>query len=497
MSLVKKLAGETAIYGLSHILTRVLFFMVFAVYLTRTIPQEEYGIYADMYSYSTILLTILTFRMDTAFFRFGSNNKDANSVFTTTMIPVLLICVATLVLILPNAEHIARFLHYENSVHYITWFAWILCFDALAAMVFAKLRLESRPVRFLIYKVINVITIVALVFFLMEFLPRWAPDLMSYLDTNLGIDRKIDYVFLANLVASLVVLLAMIPEISFSGAIDKSLIKRMFAYAIPLVFVSIAANVNQAFAAPIQKFFLSKDVLENLPQVGVYAAAAKLAILLNLFTTAFNYAAEPFFFNHAHKENSREVYGQVALAFTIFSCLVTLGIVFNLDLLILILGEEYRSGQHIVPILLMAYIFLGLYYNVGIWFKLSDKTIYGAFISAIGMVITLVVSISLLPQIGTVASAYAALICYAVMVLIGYVLGQKHYPIHYDVGRIGFYLLITAGLILMARYIIRPTVDGMFPYLAVMAFIWLGFLYYVYRTDYKKIMSIQLKKSNQ
>lgn len=487
MSLVKKLAGETAIYGLSHIFSRVLFFLVFTVYLTRKLPEAEYGIYADMYSYSALLLVLLSFRMDTAFFRFGSQSKDSRTVFSNALFPVIVVSILLLIIMIMSSPYIGGLMGYSNAAHYVRWFAYILVFDALGSMVYAKLRLESRPFRFLVYRLINVVLIVVFVLLFLEYLPRYHPDVLKDIGERIGVVRSIDYVFYSNLIASLVTFLLMIPEIKLSRRMDFSMIGKMLKYSWPLVLVAIAGSINQAFAAPIQKYFLGADVLDNLPQVGVYAAAAKLAILLNLFTTAFNYAAEPFFFNNASHKDSRQVYGKVALAFTIFACLVTLGIVFNLDILIHLIG--YQEGRAVVPILLMAYVFLGIYYNIGIWYKLSDKTIYGAFISFIGAIITLLVSILLLPKIGTIASAIAALTCYVVMVLLGYMLGQKHYPIDYPVGKMVKYILITVLLIALAE-IMRSYISSTFIYIAVFAVVFGLLVFYVYKKDYKEIISM-------
>jgi len=413
MSLLKKLAGQTAIYGLSHIISRVLLFVVFTVYLTRTVGESEYGIYADMYSYATVILTILVFRMDTAMFRFGRDKEDAQKVFNTGFIGVLVFSLLTLLVLLPLVDPLAKLLQYNESPHYIRWFAYFLVLDALAAMVFARLRLQNRPIRFVAYKLLNILLTVIFVFFFLEIMPKQFPSSYDTLTTFLGITRRIDFVFFTNLIASGVVLFAMIPEFSsFRFSFDKELFKKMGWYALPLVFVGIAGNINQAFAAPLQRAFLGEDVMANLANVGVYAAAAKLAILLNLFTTAFNYAAEPFFFNNSDNKDSLKIYGKVALAFTIVACFAALALIFYIDVITLLLGEKYKSGINVVPILLFAYIFLGLYYNVSIWYKLKDKTYIGAYISILGAIVTIVVSILLLPKLGTIASAWAALSCY-------------------------------------------------------------------------------------
>ncbi len=487
MSMIKKLAGETAIYGLSHILSRVLLFVIFTFYLTRRLGSTEYGIYSDMYSYVTVILTILVFRMDTALFRYGSRG-DIQKVFNTGFIAVLGFCVIILLILLPFVDQFAAVLEYDESPHYIRWFAYILVLDAIAALVFARLRLQSRPIRFVIYKMINVGLTVIFVIAFLEFIPKYFPDLFEKLNHTLGVTRQIDYVFFSNLLASGAVLIAMIPEFrSFRFSFDTGLFKKMFWYSLPLVAVGIAGNVNQAFAAPLQKIFLGEETFANLGDVGIYGAAAKLAILLNLFTTAFNYAAEPFFFNNVDKKDSIKVYGKVALAFTIVACLVTLGLIFYLDVVILLLGDSYRSGASVVPILLFAYIFLGLYYNVSIWYKLKDKTHIGAVISFMGMFITLVVSIGLLPVIGYIASAWAALGCYVAMVVVGYFVGQKYYPIVYPVKTILTYIVATA-LISWSVLTLREQMELGALYFAIVTAVIVLCVFIVYKKEWKKIL---------
>lgn len=487
MSLLKKLAGQTAIYGLSHIISRVLLFVVFTVYLTRTVGETEYGIYADMYSYATVILTILVFRLDTAMFRFGRDKKDAQKVFNTGFVGVLVFCLISLLILIPLVKPISELLKYNESPHYIRWFAYFLVLDALAALVFARLRLQDRPVRFVFYKLLNIGVTVVFVLFFLEFMPRYFPESYASLNEYLGITRKIDFVFFTNLIASGAVLLAMLPEFaSFRFSFDFSLFKKMSWYALPLVFVGIAGNINQAFAAPLQRAFLGQGVLDNLANVGVYAAAGKLAILLNLFTTAFNYAAEPFFFNNSDNRDALKVYGKVALAFTVVACLATLGLIFYIDVITLLLGEKYKSGINVVPILLFAYVFLGLYYNVSIWYKLKDKTHIGAFISFVGAFVTIVVSIVLLPQYGTIASAWAALACYITMVVMGYFIGQKYYPVDYPVVRILSYIFITLVLSLIALYL-RTVLGSGVIYFVTVTISLLGFAWTVFKLEWGKL----------
>ncbi len=488
MSFVKKLAGETVIYGLSSILPRIIHYLFFTIYITyRFDDTMQYGIYNDLYAYSTIILVIFLFRMDTAFFRFGSRDDDQEKVFGTSLIPVMGIALVGVTVMYFNSGTIARWIEYEHGGYYVKWFAFILGFDAIAGMIYARFRLQSRPYRFLLYKVLNIVITLALVFLFLEILPRLGIQWME-------VSEPIDYVFIANLIASAAILLLMLPElVKVKWGFDGVLWKKMLVYAFPLVIVGIAGNINQVFAAPLQKFFLGNSVQENLAVAGKYMGPAKIALLLNLFTVAFNYAAEPFFFNNVGKENSEKAYGQIMHAFTVVAGVAMMGIVCFQEIAILIIGESYRGPQEIIPILLFAYFFLGLYYNISIWYKLSDKTIYGALISVGGAIITLAVSIGFLSKVGYIASAWASLACFSFMMVVGYLLGQKHYPISYPVNRIlkliGLYAVIMIGSIL-----VKGTINSVLGSLGIGGLLFLGFIVLIYFME--KTTIIGYLKSN-
>lgn len=455
MSLVKQLAGETAIYGISHILTRVLHFVAFTTYLTYKFEEQgNFGIYTDLYAYATILLVFFSYRMDTAFFRFGSRESGIAKSFSTAFIPmVFVVCIMTFTLF-GFANAIAEVLKYPGQSYYVKWFALILAFDALASLPFARFRLEQRPVRFMLFKVFNIIITVLLVLFFLEVCPILENKGWDIIDSWFDSSRLLDYVFIANLIASFLVLILMLPEFFKSKFIvDWNLWKKMLRYSLPLVIVGIAGNFNQAFAVPLQKYLLGGTNFENLTTGGIYAAPAKLALLLNLFAVAFNYAAEPFFFRHSQQQDAKKIYGEVCKAFTIAAVFVLLVIALYIDIIKYIIGPQYHEALHIVPILLFAYLCLGLYYNFSIWYKLVDKTIYGAYISIGGAVITFFMSLFLLPEIGYIASAWAALACYAFMCIAGYLTGRRHYRIEYPLKRMALYIGMAVLLIIISNFI--------------------------------------------
>lgn len=272
----------------------------------------------------------------------------------------------------------------------------------------------------------------------------------------------------------------MIPELlrdKFSFNVD--LWKKMMVYALPLVIVGIAGSFNQTFGTPLQKYFLGEDVAANLANAGVYNATLKIALLLNLSVVAFNYAAEPFFFKNFAGRDNKEIYGLVALAFTIIGCFILLGIYLYIDIIQLIIGANYREALYLLPILLFAYLFLGLYYNFSIWYKLVDRTIIGTYISVMGATITLVISILFLAKIGYAASAWAALACYGFMAVAGLLTGKMYYPIPYPIKKISFYILITA-FILSVAYFISMQEISLFIKLLINTFLLFAFIALVF-----------------
>ncbi len=457
MSALKNLAKETVIYGMSHILPRIFHFGVMTIYLTHRFNEDtlDYGIYTELYAYATIILALMIFRMDTAYFRFGSKAKDKDEVLTTAMVPITAVSLAICLLMVVFSQDIANWLMYPEQPYYVTWFAYILGLDALTTLIYARFRLANRPIRFLFFRVANVVITIALVLVFLEILPRYFPEFRASLFELFGMKRELDFVFMSNLLASLVVALMMIPEmLKIKYSFNKELMWSVVKYSWPLVIVAIAGNICQSIASPLQKVWLGPDIEENMRMVGIYGAGAKLAILLNLFTTAFNYAAEPFFFNNAAKEKSNTIYGEVALAYTIFACITVLGTYLFIDIVMVMIGPNYREGIVVVPILLIAYVFLGLYYMVGTWYKLSDNTKIGAWVSLIGVLITFVFSWFLIPSMGIVGSAWAALATFVCMVWVCYAWGRKYYPIIYDWKSI-LGLIAFTSLIIYGSYLIR------------------------------------------
>ena len=435
MSLLRKLAGETAIYGLGSILSRVLNYILFTFYLTREFNDDpsQFGIYKDLYFYVALFLIILTFRMETTYFRYAKENRSV----VTTMSMVFLtgfsgIFLATLWFF---RVPIASAMDYPNMTSHLMLLGWVVFFDVLTAVPFASLRQQNRPWMFLCLKLGSILLNIFFVLFFIELLPGLAAHGGVWHDLFRPDDR-LYYVFLGNLLASAITFFILVPMMKKQDwQWDSGFLKRMLSYAWPLVIVGIAGVINQSSYITFQKYLLPNSLEENLTDGGVFAAAASLAILLNLFTVAFNYAAEPFFFAHKDREDAKQVYADVTLAFTIVGSLMMLCILAYIDLVQLLLGKNFRAGLQVVPVLLLSFLILGIYYNFSTWYKLADKTIYGALIAGLGAIITIALNILLIPKYEVIGSAWAALICYFLMCLASYVQGQRYFPIPYKVGR--------------------------------------------------------------
>ncbi len=459
LSLIKKLAGETAIYGIGQILPRILHYIVFSTYLTYRLNESriEYAIYTDLYAYASVLIVIFSLRLDTSFFRFASRDYPFERSYLTAFVPMVFMALLLIGLGHFFAQAIAEILGYSDKAYYVRYFSWIIALDVMLLLPFAKMRLQSKPKTFVFYKVLNILLTIVLVMFFLELTPRLDIQWLQHLGIEPYTD-DISYVFLSNLIASAVLFVLFLFRYRPTEWLpDKALLRRMVAYGWPLVIVGVAGSINQFFGVPLQKWFLGENFEQNMDQAALYGAAQKIPALLAIFTTAYNYAAEPFFFKNSEADESRKLYGDVTLFFIIAAGLLSVGLLYSMDIVQYIIGSNFREGLSIVPILLMAYLFLGVYYNVSIWYKLSDKTHFGAIIALIGMLITLFGNILLLSIMGVAASAWVALLCYSAMVTIAYVLGQRYFRIQYQTGAICMQLLFIGILLFIAPYILQFT----------------------------------------
>lgn len=444
---IKKLASQTAIYGLSSMIGRFLNFLLVPLY-TATFLPEAYGVVSVLYAYAGFFAVLLTYGMETAFFNFSRKTNNTIDVYTTATGSLMVSSAIFVLLGFVFSSQLASLIGYEGHADYIKLFALILACDALSTLPFALLRKENKAWRFAGLKLINIaINILLNLYFI-----KWGYDAFAKGDTLpfFNAETGVGYIFIANLVASAVTLVLLLPELGRAGNnINRKLLKDMFAYAWPLLLVGFAGMINEVLDRIILKYLLPEKVADE--QIGIYSAFYKLSIIITLFVQAFRFAGEPFFFEHADKSNARQTYARVMNYFT-----AVCGIVFLFTMLfvkelssIVVRSEAYYSNpdiEIIVPVLLLANIFLGIYYNLTVWYKLSEKTLLGSSVAIAGAALTILLNLLLVPVLGILGSAVTTLAAYGLMAVAAYLMGQKHYPVPYNVLKIVGYLLLALVL---------------------------------------------------
>ena len=449
MNLLKKLAGQTVIYGLSSVVGRLLNYLLVPLY-TRVFLPEQYGVVIEMYAYVAFLVVILTYGIETAFFRYSHKVKNKRTVYSTSLISLLITSTIFILVIYNSAQPISNWLQYPETPEYIKCFAFIIGLDAVTSISFAKLREMNNASRFALIRLANIFINIGLNLFFIIYCPYAIKNGLSsveFVNSVYSEEIGIGYIFIANLIASIISFLMLLPEMIKSVWIfDKILWKNMMIYALPLLIAGLAGMTNETIDRTLLKYLLPETV-NTSSELGLYGAFYKLSILMILFIQTFRFAAEPFFFAQEKEKNSRKVYADVMKYFVIITSLIFLVVTMFYEFIILFLGENYHDerGFKVVSVLLAANLLLGIYYNLSIWYKLSEKTKYGAYLSIFGAIITLVLNFILIPIIGFVGSAWATLVCYFCMVVSSYFLGRKHYKIPYPLKRIFFYL----GLVIL------------------------------------------------
>lgn len=449
MSVLKKLAGETVIYGVPSIVGRFLNWWLTPLYAWMFLP-DEFGILSNILAYVAFLQVLLTYGMETSYFRFAGRSEYPEKVFTTAMVSLGASSLLFILLVFGFAPNISSWIGYAGHQNYIIWMGMTVALDALSAIPFAKLRLDSKPVKFAILKTVNIAVSIALNIFWIYLCPKILhsnPD--SFLRFLYNPHIGIGYAFLSYLVASSVTLLLFLPDLKIAKSnYDWTLLSRMLKYGWPILVIGIAGMVN----LNLDKILLPKLLVNSanpIFQLGVYSASGKLAILMALFIQAFRFSFEPFLFSHYKNEDSKKVYAVIMKYFVILGLLIFLGVMFYMDILKYFIGSSksgYHEGIKVVPWLLMGNLFLGIFYTQSLWYKLTDQTYFGARFAMVGAIITILLNIILIPFFGYMACGYAFFAASLVMTVTSYVVGQKYFPVKYDLLGIGSYLL--AALIL-------------------------------------------------
>ena len=445
---IKKLAGQTAIYGLCSMIPRFLNYLLVPLH-TGVFETAEYGVNTEWYTYVTFLVILLVYGMETGFFSF-SRTTDKNKVYGTAFLSIITTSTLFIACAVIFSRSIAQWMDYANNREYIVWFAWILGLDAITAIPFARFRLDNKPLRFALYKLSNVVINVLLNFFFLWICPKYGDT--AWVQAIYNPEVGVGYIFLSNLIASVATILMLLPEIfRHKLYFDFGLWKRMVAYSLPLMAAGLTGNINEQIDRVLLKHRLHEIDLP-MEQLGIYGANIKIAVLMTLFIQMFRYAAEPFFFNNAKEKDSREIIAEVMKYFVIFCLFIFLGVMFYIDIIKYFINSKYWEGLDIVPVMLLSYLCLGIYYNLSIWFKLSNQTQYALMIVSIGAVISIAGNWLLIPMWGYHASAWMHLVCYTVMILITWRLGKRHYPIPYPVKRMAMYMVIALVLFALSHF---------------------------------------------
>lgn len=465
MSIAKRLASQTVVYGVSSIVGRVLNFLLTPLYTGR-FAAAAFGIVTGLFAYVSFLNVLFTYGMETAYFRFANRpGTDRRELYDRVLTLLLLSSVVLTALLMLLAPVLTALLDIPpGNERYARWMALVLGLDAVAALPFARLRLENKAVKFAGIRMANILLTVGLnLFFLVlcpdvlagEYLPGLQPLVARVYDPSIGVG----YIFLSNLAASAFTLLLLGRELlDFRPRLNLEPLRPLWQYAFPIMLMGLAGMVNEMLDRTILARWLPEGFYpgkSNLAAVGIYGACYKLSILMSLVIQAFRYAAEPFFFAQSTDKNSPRTFALVLKWFTICCAILFVGVSLNLDWIapLFLRRAEYLEGLPVVPVLLLANLFLGVYYNLSVWFKLTDKTYFGTYISFGGAALTIALNFLLIPVLGYMGSAIATLACYAMMAAVCWYLGNQHFPVPYPVGRLLAWLAVAVALVALGRWL--------------------------------------------
>ncbi len=496
---LKKLAGETAIYGVSSILGRILGF-VLVPYYTNIFSPSEYGVVTLLFSGIAFAMVIYTYRMELAYFRFGTDKSlNRGDVFNVSLSSIVITTLFFTSLFFFLAPYYADFQEIPDRLNLVYFALGILSLDVLNEIPKAKLRLDGRPIRFAIVQLSNIFVMLGLVFFFLKYCPIiLETERLSVMhnfineiyDPNFGIG----YIFLANIIASLVVFILLLPEWSnFKLLINRTLWSKMMGYSLPMVIVGISFVINEMFDRNFMVKLLPGTIEENQTQLGVYGANYKLAMILALFTQAFRFGAEPFFFKQKDKKEAYQSYADVAKYFFIIGIVGFLFITLYLDFFkqIFLRQETYWVGISVVPILLIANLFSGMYYNFSVCYKISDRTMFGAYISVTGAIVTILLNLWWIPIFGYHGSAWATVICYGLMMILSYLFGRKYLPMPYQIGKMLGFLILGIGTYLLSVWINNILQTNQFTYFGIntiLFFLFIGIIWMIEGDELKKAL---------
>lgn len=485
MNPLKKLAGQTAIYGVGTILARVLNYFLTPLY-TSIFAPAIFAQYNKAYAYIAILLVILTFGMETALFNFCQKKEDKPMVFSTIMASILTSTALFWVVIFSFAPSLAVLMKYPGHADYVQWLGLIIGLDAISAIPMAWLRQQNRPKIFTGITLINILVNIGLnIFWLVYCRSLFLEGKIvegSFLDKVYNHDIGVGYIFISNLIASLIKMICCFPiMVKIPFRFNKSLLKEMLIYSLPLVISGLGFIINERLDILLLERFLPLPEEEANTQIGIYGGCYKLAILMSLFIQAYRFAAEPFFFSQLKEKEPKKTYAKVMTYFVILCCFLYVVVNVYLDIFkYFIANEDFWTGLKIVPIIMMANLFLGIYVNLSMWYKLSGQTMFGVWFSVIGATITVILNIIFIPTYGYMASAWTTLAAYFVMSMLSYFTGRKHYPIPYNIKKIFTLIFISIAIAFVSMQV---PFDNIIVRLAINTALLGFFLFVVYNID--------------
>ena len=492
MSVLKKLAGETVIYGLPSIVGRFLNWWLTPLYTWIFVPAE-FGILSNILAYVAFFQVILTYGMETSYFRYASRSEKPEKIFSTSMVSIGVTSVVFIIVIVLFSENIASWIGYKGHQNYIVWMGMTVAFDALCSIPFAKLRLQSKTMRFSIFKLINIGLSILLNVFWIYLCPKILASnpnsIVHYLyDEKIGIG----YAFISYFVASFVTFLLFIPDFKIKrGDFEFKILKQLLKYGWPILIIGIAGMVN----LNIDKILLPKFTkIDPIGELGIYSASSKLAILMALFIQAFRFSFEPFLFSHYKNEDSKRVYAVIMKYFVILGLTILLGVIFYMDIFKYFIGSTkmgYHEGIKVVPWLLLGNLLLGVFYTQSLWYKLTDQTYFGARFAIFGAIITIILNVTLIPLFGYMACGYTFFIASLFMTVLSYVVGQKYFPIKYDLKRIGAYFLVSIILYTTAKYIVFGNFYLRNLFHTFLFFIFFFFIWFKEKSDLKNLIKFK------
>ncbi len=484
MAPLQKLFRQTFIYGLATVLPRVLSVFLLPLYTTVFEQASGYGQYINIYSWIAIFNVFLAYGMETAFFRFYHFAEKKKSVISTSLISLLASSILFFLIALLFKDHIAVWTNIRSD--FIKFTVYILVLDALAIIPFALLRANEKPMNYAWIKTLNVAINLGMNVFFLLILPKVAGNSDSFFTSIHRENFEIQYIFISNIMASAITLLIVSPTyVKTPYVFDRVLWKKMLKYAFPVLIAGIAFTINEV----VDKILLTEMVSES--EAGKYGACYKLALFMTLFGTAFRLGVEPFFFSQAKEENPQRTYAQITNYFVIIGSLILLFVVVYIEVLakLLIRNSAYWEALEIVPIILLASFCLGIYHNLSVWYKITDRTKFGAFISSVGALLTLVINFALIPKMGYMASALATLVAYGSMMSLSYYFGKKYYPIPYNMRKIAFYGGLSVLFSVLSFYVFnRNLIAG--------SLLLLLFLGLIYKLEGDKLKTIFIKRED-